>query len=1150
MELNPATGLESGQNVTVQWNDANTGNGAATGSWTDTLVVTNTTTGQTLDTKSVPYNATASGNGPLAAGQSNTQKATILLPDGTPGIGSIQFTVTVDSANNIFEYNSAGTAETNNTASTSETATAAPYPDLQVAGLQLTPSTGLESGQNVTVQWNDANTGNGAATGSWTDTLVVTNTTTGQTLDTKSVPYNATASGNGPLAAGQSNTQKATILLPDGTSGIGSIQFTVTVDSANNIFEFNSAGTAETNNTANTSETATAAAYPDLQVAGLQLNPATGLQSGQNVTVQWNDANTGNGAASGSWTDTLVVKDTTTGQTLDTKSVPYNATTSGNGPLAAGQSNTQQSTILLPDGTPGIGSIQFTVTVDSANNIFEFNSAGTAETNNTASTSETTTAAPYPDLQVTGLELNPATGLESGQNVTVQWNDANTGNGAATGSWTDTLVVTNTTTGQTLDTKSVPYNATASGNGPLAAGQSNTQKVTILLPDGTPGIGSIQFTVTVDSANTIFEYNSAGTAETNNTASTSESTTAAPYADLQVTGLTATPATGLQTGNTVTLNWNDSNTGNAGTGSATWVDAVVVTNLTTGATLLSTTVPGASSINAGQSQALNDTLRLPAGNASVGQLQFTVTVDANNSVFEYNSAGTGETNNSTSITQSVALGPYPDLQVTNVGITPLTGILSGSTVQVAWNDTNTGNAPTTGPWSDRLIVVNTATGQTVSTATLYYDAVASGPLAAGASVARQFPVKLPDGAPGIGQLQATILTDVFNNIAEFNAAGTGETNNSASAIFTSTSALYPDLQPTNLQISPATDLQSGDNLTVQWNDSNSGTGSAATAWSDTVTVQNTTTGATVGTATVGYDPTATGNRPLASGQSLAESAQITLPPGNAGVGNLLVTVTVNATNSLFEDNAAHNAQSNNTASITTPSGLAPYPDLAASGVTFSPASPIVGDPAQVTVGWTVTNLGTGPTSTGSWVDDVVYSSDNNPADGHLLASFTHTGDLAVNASYTQSQTFLLPPAFEGQYHLFVETNATNAVFENGSTANNDAQASSLFDVTPTLYADLIVSSVTAPATAASGQSLTVAWSVANQGIGITNPGSWDDSVSLATDPQGTHIVAGLGTFAHTARALPWRQLLNFGRRDPAQRHQRHVLRRRQYQWAI
>src|SRR5262249_30672093 len=48
----------------------------------------------------------------------------------------------------------------------------------------------------------------------------------------------------------------------------------------------------------------------------------------------------------------------------------------------------------------------------------------------------------------------------------------------------------------------------------------------------------------------------------------------------------------------------------------------------------------------------------------------------------------------------------------------------------------------------------------------------------------------------------------------------------------------------------------------------------------------------------------------------------------------------------------------------------------------------------------------------------------------------------------------------------------------------------------------------------------ISWSVANQGIGITNTGIWGDNVSLATDPQGQNIVAYLGGFSHSGPLSP------------------------------
>ena len=99
---------------------------------------------------------------------------------------------------------------------------------LAVSKLTTTPASGLQSGTSLVVQWTDTNTGTVPASGSFTDQVVITNTTTGDVVATGDVLYNAASLGN--LAAGASVTQQYTISLPNGAAGVGQIQFTVTAD--------------------------------------------------------------------------------------------------------------------------------------------------------------------------------------------------------------------------------------------------------------------------------------------------------------------------------------------------------------------------------------------------------------------------------------------------------------------------------------------------------------------------------------------------------------------------------------------------------------------------------------------------------------------------------------------------------------------------------------------------------------------------------------------------------------------------------------------------------------------------------------------------------------------------------------------------------
>src|SRR5262249_53541292 len=142
-------------------------------------------------------------------------------------------------------------------------------------------------------------------------------------------------------------------------------------------------------------------------------------------------------------------------------------------------------------------------------------------------------------------------------------------------------------------------------------------------------------------------------------------------------------------------------------------------------------------------------------------------------------------------------------------------------------------------------------------------------------------------------------------------------------------------------------------------------------WGETVTVRNLTTNQTLLTAALPYDAAFAGA--IAAGAARERSYAFTLPDGAAGVGEVEITLRTDADTQLFEHNAGGTAETNNTATITRTSTLAAYPNLAVSGVT-APAL-VVGDPATVTVGWTVTNVGSRVTPAGGWTDAVIASGD-------------------------------------------------------------------------------------------------------------------------------------------------------------------------------
>ncbi len=248
--------------------------------------------------------------------------------------------------------------------------------------------------------------------------------------------------------------------------------------------------------------------------------------------------------------------------------------------------------------------------------------------------------------------------------------------------------------------------------------------------------------------------------------------------------------------------------------------------------------------------------------------------------------------------------------------------------------------------------------------------------------------------------------------------------------------------------------------------------------------------------------------PLAAGASVARSITYTLPISVSGAYTIVVTA--DSGNAVAEVPAT---RTDNTASVPLSITLAPYADLAVSNVT-APATTIA-DPATVTIGWTVSNTGTGAGITSSWTDQIVLSASGvlGAGDNIVLGNYVHNGALAVGASYNNSQTITLPPGFNGRYQLFVVTNATGNVFENGSTANDIGQLATPFDVIPYAYAKDIVTSVTPAANPASGQVVNLTWVVQNQGIGTTDTSEWVDTVYLSTTPDGANKVL-LGQYDH------------------------------------
>lgn len=782
---------------------------------------------------------------------------------------------------------------------------------------------------------------------------------------------------------------------------------------------------------------------PDLVVNGVNVVPGSGLKSGDNFTVQWNVRNDGAAAASGSFTDRVLVRNTATSQVILNTTLTYAESDPGNGPIAPGTQRARQLALALPQGTTGAGSFEVVVTTDTFNQIAEANAGNTAEANNSATASFNSSLAPYPDLRVIDLAASPASGWSPGTAVTIQWAITNSGPAITSTSWVDRVTVRNDSRSVVLMTTNVVHDDVALGG--LVSGGRRERQAQFIVPTGLDAQGLFTISVQTDALEAIVEHQPDGSGEANNlTAINVLSASDLTVSSVQVT---ATPA--AQSGAALALQWSLSNAGTAPVVDP-FSDRVLVRNLDTAETLVNTisaynpASPGNGVIPPGGARVRSFSVNLPDGPRAVGNLQIEIATDTYSQIIEFTSGGaSGEANNSGFASLSTILAPYPDLVVTNLAVLP-GNPQSGSEVTVRWEDVNIGNAPATATWYDRLVVVNTGSGATLLDTTIHHPTTTLGALTNGFTRLRQYVWRLPNGAAGTGNLQVTVTADHYNGVFEHNAGNTGESNNGASVTVPSTLAAYPDLEIASFSVTPPT-FESGRQLNVNWALTNTGTAAVTGDFYDRLLVRNLTLATTLHDQSYYFNPVADPAGPIAPGQSRQRSASLRLPDGPAGAGNIEVALFLDQGNRIFEFRDGVDAEANNTTNLTRASTVALYPDLAVSNVN----APSSGLPGQaIAVSWTVTNGGAAATPA-TWTDQVFLVDDANPNAPQLIGSFPFDATLGIGGSSNVTRSVTLPFFAVGTRRLAVRANSGPAFYES-DLANNFATAAASISLSPRL----------------------------------------------------------------------------------------------------
>jgi large repetitive protein len=375
--------------------------------------------------------------------------------------------------------------------------------------------------------------------------------------------------------------------------------------------------------------------------------------------------------------------------------------------------------------------------------------------------------------------------------------------------------------------------------------------------------------------------------------------------------------------------------------------------------------------------------------------------------------GAFEDNNvrATLVATEILGAPTPDLAV--VSVTAPASATTTQQVTVSWVVANAGEANAAGTWQDRVYL--SADG-TLDGAVLLATVSQGRQLQPGQQYAASTTVTLPEWSDG--SYRVVVVTDatrqVFERDREANNLGVSEPLLLG----------HPNLRMVSV-VAPA-EAESADTVQVSWRVENAGSRDVGGAWVDRVYLVQ---GGVIGPGARLLGELARSG-PLAPGAGYDAVLNVQVPIDVSG--DWQIVVRTDAMDVVRETGAENDNERYTLIRIS----LAPYADLVVSNV-LAP-NETVADPAYVTISWTVTNEGTGRGLTGSWIDQVVVSRNETLGDGDdiVLASFTRNGFLEVGDSYTRTEQLVLPPGFTGRYHLFVRTDATNVLFENGLEANN------------------------------------------------------------------------------------------------------------------
>ncbi|MGX9354807.1 LamG-like jellyroll fold domain-containing protein [Roseobacteraceae bacterium S113] len=527
-----STTPRGGETGTISWQVSNAGDVATdTSSWVDKVYLS--FDGVVDDTDILL--ASVARDGSLSSGATYDASASFTFPVGQEG--PFQLLVVSDADEDITEPDT----RSDNVAARQIDLTS---PASNLALQTVTPPEGsFVAGEEVSVAWRVINEGESTIQSGgevWADRVYLS---MDQTLDGGDIVLGEVVR-TGPLNVGQSYSVAQSFALPPGVSG--DLFIIVEANADGGVFERGATG----DNIIVSQSPVGVSSAPSPDLVAVEVEGPDALVPGETVDVTVTVRNDGEATATAPWEDSLYL----VGPGLFSGTLLARADRDFN--LAVGETYEVTFSITVPE--LGEEAYRFELRTDSRGRVFE----GGREDNNRAESSDT--ALRHPNLTIATLSLDDASPT-SGDTIRVTWETANTGTGPARNDWTDSLYLSRDGAVDITDIKLADVMRTA----PLADGSSSVAFADVALPISVSGNWFLL--AAADTGQTVSEPGN----EDDNTAAAALSISLAPYADLEVSDVTAPPRT-IDDPATVDVGWTVTNTGTGRGITDDWVDRVML----------------------------------------------------------------------------------------------------------------------------------------------------------------------------------------------------------------------------------------------------------------------------------------------------------------------------------------------------------------------------------------------------------------------------------------------------------------------------------------------------------------------------------------------------------------------------------------------